>query len=290
VTDRRSIGLVGAGLVGLALARRLQANDYAVTGYDRDVARRDALAATGATCAADAAGVFAACDRVLLALYDDAQTAAVLAAGSPRPGSIVVAVHTGDPAEAERLAERYAAAQVAIVDAPLSGASTAIERGDALAMIGGHPEAIAACADLWPVLARERFVLGGPGSGQKAKLATNLVLGLNRAALAEGLAFAEALGVPGETFIDLLRASPAYSRAVDAKGPRMLARDYAPESRIAQHRKDLALMLAVAGRAGRGLPLTRVHAALLDAAIAFGEGDLDNAAIVETLRRAPPIH
>jgi len=157
-------------------------------------------------------------------------------------------------------------------------------------MIGGPHAAIAACADLWPALAGATFILGAAGSGQKAKLATNLVLGLNRAALAEGLAFAESMGLSGAGFVDLLRASPAYSRAVDAKAPRMLARDYAPESRIAQHRKDIALMLAAAARAGASLPLAATHAALLDAAIAAGDGDLDNAAVVETLRRANVRH
>jgi len=290
MTSVLPIGIVGAGLVGLALAVRLQSEGFAVTGYDRDPARRKALADSGADALAESADVFARCDRVLLALLDDAQTANVLAAGSPRRGTVIIDVHTGDPDAAERFARELDAGGIAYIDAPLSGTSAAIERGDGVAMIGGHPEAVAACDDLWQALSRERFVLGAAGSGQRAKLATNRVLGLNRAALAEGLAFAEALGIPGDTFVELLRATPAYSRAVDVKAERMLARDYAPESRISQHRKDLELMLAAARNAGRGLPLTRVHAALLDAAIAAGEGELDNAAIVETLRRAPPIH
>jgi len=290
MTSVLPIGIVGAGLVGLALAVRLQSEGFAVAGYDRDPARRKALADSGADVLAEAAEVFARCDRVLLALLDDAQTANVLAAGSPRRGTVIIDVHTGDPDAAERFSRELDAGGIAYIDAPLSGTSAAIERGDGVAMIGGHPEAVAACDDLWQALSRERFVLGAAGSGQRAKLATNLVLGLNRAALAEGLAFAEALGIPGDTFVELLRATPAYSRAVDVKADRMLARDYTPESRISQHRKDVELMLAAGRNAGRGLPLTRVHAALLDAAIAAGDGELDNAAIVETLRRAPPIH
>ncbi len=281
------IGIVGAGLVGVALAKRLCAAGFAVAGHDRDAARQRELERCGAVALVDAAAVFAYSPRVVLALFDDAQTASVIGVGAPGPGSIVVDVHTGDPVAAEQMAQSLRERDVAYVDAPLAGSSSAIERGEAIALVGGTDAAIAACDDLWPALARERFVLGGSGSGQKAKLATNLVLGLNRAALAEGLAFAEAMGLSGAAFVTLLRASPAYSRAIDVKAPRMLARDYAPESRIVQHRKDIALMQSAAARAGARLPLSTAHATLLDAAIASGDGDLDNAAIVETLRRAP---
>jgi 3-hydroxyisobutyrate dehydrogenase-like beta-hydroxyacid dehydrogenase len=286
--SEQPIGIVGIGVVGLALAERLRKERFAVTGHDRNASRKRALVDIGASAASDARGVFATCDRVVLALADDAQTADVLAAIAPRKDQIVIDVHTGDPVVAERLAEALAARGVAYIDSPLAATSAAIERGDAVAMIGGHPEAIAACDDLWPAIARQRFVLGAAGSGQKAKLATNLVLGLNRAALAEGLSFAEAVGIPGATFIELLRATPAYSRAVDAKGARMVARDYLPEARLSRQRRDSVLLLDVARRAGRGLPLTAAHVALLDAAIAAGEGELDSAAIVETLRRAQP--
>jgi 3-hydroxyisobutyrate dehydrogenase-like beta-hydroxyacid dehydrogenase len=153
-------------------------------------------------------------------------------------------------------------------------------------MLGGSDAAIAACAEIWPVIAARHVRVGPAGAGQRAKLATNLVLGLNRAALAEGIAFAEALGLDPAAFVELVRITPAYSRAVDIKGARMLGRDYAPESRIAQHRKDVGLMLAAAEAAKLPLPLTAAHAALLDAAVAAGDGDLDNAAIVEVWRRA----
>jgi len=153
-------------------------------------------------------------------------------------------------------------------------------------MLGGSEAAIAACADLWPVIAARHVRVGPAGAGQRAKLATNLVLGLNRAALAEGVAFAEAQGLDAAAFVELVRITPAYSRAVDTKSAKMLARDYAPESRITQHRKDVGLMLAAGEAAKLPLPLTAAHAALLDAAITAGDGDLDNAAIVEVWRRA----
>jgi 3-hydroxyisobutyrate dehydrogenase-like beta-hydroxyacid dehydrogenase len=226
---------------------------------------------------------------VFLALYDGDQTREVVAMMEAvlRPGGIVVDCGTADFEDASVLAGRLRAKGVALLDAPLSGSSAQIAAGDAVMLAGGDRNAYERIAPMLDAIAIQRFHLGEAGAGQRAKLATNLLLGLNRAALAEALAFAEALHLDGETFLDVLRATPAYSRAVDTKGRRMVERNYVPESRMRQHRKDVALMQRVAARTGFDLPLTRAHAALLDAAIAAGHGELDNAAIVEALRPHP---
>jgi 3-hydroxyisobutyrate dehydrogenase-like beta-hydroxyacid dehydrogenase len=95
--------------------------------------------------------------------------------------------------------------------------------------------------------------------------------------------FAERLGLDGHRFLDLLRLSPAYSRAVDSVGERMVSRAFEARSRLAQHRKDLVLILAQAAAAGQDLPLAQAHLSLLDRAIALGLGDHDNAAVIAAL-------
>jgi 3-hydroxyisobutyrate dehydrogenase-like beta-hydroxyacid dehydrogenase len=176
---------------------------------------------------------------------------------------------------------------VDFVEAPLSGSSQQIEAGEATALVGGSATAVAACEPLLRALAARAIHVGAAGMGAKAKLATNLVLGLNRAVLAEGFAFAEALGIPAERFLELVLATPARSDAAAVKGPLMVRDDYAPRSRIRQHLKDVDLMLQGAGHAGLALPFSELHARLLREAVAAGEGDLDNAAIVRRLRRRP---
>ena len=94
-----------------------------------------------------------------------------------------------------------------------------------------------------------------------------------------------ALGIAPAAFLELVLASPARSAAAELKGPRMVQGDFTPQSRIRQHLKDLELMLAAAQVAGQDLPLTQAHAALLRAAVAAGDGDLDNAAVVRQIRR-----
>jgi 3-hydroxyisobutyrate dehydrogenase-like beta-hydroxyacid dehydrogenase len=285
------VGVIGIGLVGLVLVERLRTARIKVLGYDIDPARCAALRATSSVVAADANEVFGACDNVVLALPDGGRTAAIVREAMPaiRPGSLVVDCGTSDPDQTVALAVRLAARGVRLVDAALSGSSQQIRDGTAVMMIGGDRDSCDALEPVLAAIAPRRFLLGPPGSGARAKLATNLLLGLNRAALAEALVFAQASGLDLPMFLDLVRATPAYSRAVDTKGAQMINEEFAPpQSRIRQQRKDLGLMLEAAQRAGKALPLTSVHAALLDAAIADGAGDLDNAAIIDTIRHWPP--
>jgi 3-hydroxyisobutyrate dehydrogenase-like beta-hydroxyacid dehydrogenase len=200
----------------------------------------------------------------------------------------VIDCSTGDPDALQALAARLAQRGVDFIEAPLSGSSQQIAQGQATMLLGGAPAALDRHAPVLAALSPQRMHVGGAGMGARAKLATNLVLGLNRAAFAEGLVFAESLGIPPATFLELVLASPARSDAAALKGPLMVSGDFAPQSRIRQHLKDLELMLAAASSSDQGLPLTQAHAALLRAAVAAGDGELDNAAVVRQLRREMP--
>jgi 3-hydroxyisobutyrate dehydrogenase-like beta-hydroxyacid dehydrogenase len=182
---------------------------------------------------------------------------------------------------ARKLKER----DVFFLDAPISGSSQQIRRREGVVMVGGEREAYEACVDLLGAVAEKYFYVGPSGDGSKAKLASNLILGLNRLVLAEGLVFAEKLGLNLRSLLHLLKETPAYSCAMDVKGQKMVEGDFKPDSRISQHNKDLEIILGYAERSGQRLPLTRVHKDILEAAIQAGEGELDNCAIIEQLRR-----
>ncbi|MEP7207161.1 MAG: NAD(P)-dependent oxidoreductase [Casimicrobiaceae bacterium] len=283
------IALLGLGLVGEALAGRLAEGGFALAGWDPMPARCAALGARGVDIATSAVTACHGARFVLLALPDTPALQATLAEITPvlAPGAIVLSFGTDDPDAIVAQAEALARQGIGLLDVPLSGSSAQIAAGEAVIMGGGAIQAWASATPLLTTIAAAAFHMGAAGAGSRAKLATNLLLGLNRAALAESLVFAESLGLDPASYIDLVRASPAYSRAVDAKAAKMLARDYAPQSRIRQHRKDIGLMLEAAHAAGRALPLTEAHARLLDRAIEAGDGELDNAAIIETIRRWP---
>ena len=127
--------------------------------------------------------------------------------------------------------------------------------------------------------------MGAPGNASKTKLAVNLILGLNRAALAEGLVFAERVGLPLDTFLDVARESAAYSQVMDVKGRKMIDADFSPHARVKQSLKDFLLMLGSAESVGQSLPFATIYANLLRGCIDHGEGDWDNSAIIQEIRR-----
>jgi 3-hydroxyisobutyrate dehydrogenase-like beta-hydroxyacid dehydrogenase len=293
--QRRPVGLVGLGLVGNALAQRLQAAGFAVHGFDLREEARERLRALGGTPAASAAAVGAHCECVLLAVFDTKDVLAVLegAGGLLSPGHrvrTVVDCSTGSPEDLQALAARLRDRGIAFIEGPLSGSSQQIAAGEATQLLGGEAPDIARCADVLDAIARQRVHVGPAGMAAKAKLATNLVLGLNRAVLAEGMAFAESLGIAPEAFLALVLATPARSVAAEVKGPLMVSGRFEPQSRIRQHLKDVGLMIEAAQAAGQPLPLSQTHARLMRDAIAAGDGDLDNAALLLQWRRerTPP--
>ena len=147
-------------------------------------------------------------------------------------------------------------------------------------LVGATAEAFAQCVDLFAAFAQQAIHTGPCGSGAQMKLVTNLVLGLNRAALAEGLVLARMLGLDGEQALSVLRESMAYSRIMDTKGEKMLQRDFEPQARLSQHLKDVRLMLEAADEASACLPLTETHRRLLERAEAAGWGQMDNSAVI----------
>ena len=137
----------------------------------------------------------------------------------------------------------------------MSGSSGQVSRGEGVGLIGGDPQTAAAAEPVLRALFPRHFHIGKCGDGGRAKLAINLILGLNRLALAEGLVFAERLGLDPAAFLEVARASAAYAQVMDVKGTKMIRGDFAPEGRVSQHLKDVRLILEQAARAGQRLPL-----------------------------------
>lgn len=287
--EKQAVGLVGLGLVGQALAARLRAAGLRAVGYDLRPEANDAFRAAGGETVTSLAQLGAQVETVLLAVFDTRGVLDVveggqgLLSGASRVRRIVDC-STGSPEELAALSQRLRARGIDFIESPLSGSSQQIAAGEAVALVGAEQDAWRSAQPLLSRLAAQCVHVGAPGMGAKAKLATNLVLGLNRAVFAEGLAFAESLGIPPERFLALVLATPARSDAAQVKGPLMVAGAFEPRSRIRQHQKDVALMLEAARAGGLDLPFSRVHAALLAEAVAQGRGDLDNAAIVLQLR------
>ncbi|MHC4642658.1 MAG: NAD(P)-dependent oxidoreductase [Planctomycetota bacterium] len=284
------IGLVGLGLVGTAIAERLLAGDFDVVGFDIVSARCQHMKKLGGKAAGSSAEVAQAAKRIVLSLPDTEIVKEVVEgpAGileAKTPPKYIIDTTTGDPEETIALAQRLSEREIHFLDSTISGSSRQVRDKEAVFMIGGEKTAFETCIDIFQTLSEKIFYLGPSGNGSKAKLASNLILGLNRVALAEGLVFASKLGLEPETFLEMLKVTPAYSAVMDTKGKKMLNDDFTAESRIRQHHKDVSLILKYAKMAGQELPLSSVHLDVLEKAIAAGDGELDNAAIIREIKR-----
>jgi len=282
-SERDPIGLVGLGLMGSAVAPRLMAHGYPLVVWNRTRDKADDWIERGATWSDNP---FAECRRVILCLYSSEVVAEVLGKWLPtiRSGQIVIDTTTGEPAESRVWEQRLATRGTGYLDAPISGSSQQTRDGQATVIASGNRETFDACADLWPVLGKRVFYVGACGNAANMKLVSNLVLGLNRAALAEGLTLAERLGIDSHQALAVLRGSAAYSQQMDTKGDKMVNRDYATQAKLSQHLKDLRLILKAAHSVGMHPALVDVHRQLLERGEAMGLGELDNSAVIEVVR------
>jgi len=284
------IGLVGLGLVGTAMAERLLAEQFNVVGFDIDSTKCEHLEQLDAKAVSNPAQVAEQADRVVLSLPDTDVVLQVVEG----PGGIleaktlpryIIDTTTGEPEETAALGQRLAKRGIHFLDAPFSGSSRQLRDKEIVFMVGGNNKAFEKCKDIFDALGEKIFYVGESGSGSKAKLAGNLILGLNRLTLAEGLVFASKLSLDTRGFLELLKVTPAYSAAMDVKGKKMLDGDFATEGRLRQHHKDVSIILKYAEKAGQELPLSRVHLDVLEKAIAAGDGDLDNSAVIREIER-----
>ncbi|MBH0238812.1 NAD(P)-dependent oxidoreductase [Methylobrevis albus] len=276
-----TVGIAGLGLIGTAVAGRLTAAGFTLIGYDVDPAKRAAFAERGAV-ATDLADLWRRSGRVVVAVFDTAQVAEVLAAAGAAGPRTAVVMTTCDPDRIADIGAAATAAGTAVVEAPISGSSGQLAGGTATILAAGAPDAVAAQADLFAAIAGRTIEVGRLGDGNRTKLAINLVLGLNRAALAEGLVLAERLGLDPAAFLEAAKGSAAYSQVMDIKGGMMVEGRFAPQGRIVQSAKDFAL---IAATGGDRLPFAALYGTLMAEAIAAGDGDLDNAAVIRAIRR-----
>jgi 3-hydroxyisobutyrate dehydrogenase-like beta-hydroxyacid dehydrogenase len=282
--EQKRIGVIGLGLMGTALAERLLAEGYRVAVWNRTPAKAEPLVAQGAEWSDNP---LVSSRRVIISLYTSDIVGQVIEALAPglQKGQILIDTTTGEPAQTAALGRHLNSLGAHYLNSPISGSSEQARRGEATLIVGGEKEAYDACADLWRSLSKGVYYVGSCDSAAKMKLVVNLVLGLNRAALAEGLAFAESIGVEPAAALAVLTGSMAYSRVMEVKGRKMIERDFLVQARLSQHLKDVRMMLKAAQDCGLDLPLSERHCVLLEKAEVCGLGDLDNSAIIEILRR-----
>ena len=287
------VGLIGIGLMGTTFTRRLLDAGFQVVGFDVDADRRAELKKLGGEPVESVAELARRCRRVILAVMTVAQVEEVVAGEDgllvhithSNERRVVFSATTSEPDRIEALAEKTARQGLDFLDTPVSGTSQQVLRGEGLGLIGGDQTVADSSVDILDAIYPRRNFTGAAGSATKTKLAINHILGLNRVALAEGLVFAETLGLDKATFLDIAKNSAAYAQIMDVKGDIMVSGDFTPVSKVSQHLKDVRIMLEEAKRHGQQLPLLTVLADVLEACEQRGDGDRDNAITINEIRR-----
>ena len=274
--------------MGVPIARNLLRAGHALTVHTRTRARAAELLAGGATWAESPAAVAAAVDALVTMLPDTPDVEAVIAGpggvlAGARAGLLAIDMSTIDPAAARALAERAAVAEVALLDAPVSGGEQGAIAGTLSIMVGGDAAAFERAAPLFAALGKRITHMGGPGQGQMTKLVNQVVGAGTLAAVAEGVLLAAEAGLDPAAMVTALGGGAAASWMLAEQAPRMQRRDFAPGFMVRLQQKDLRLALASAERLGVQLPLTAIAQLLFSAVEARGGGELGTQAIVMAL-------
>lgn len=282
----KSIAVVGVGLMGSSLARHLMSAGFSVTAHDLDPARVESIVKQGAKKAESPDRIASAVDVIMLSLpnshiVNNVVKNTLRLFDNGRKGTIVIDTSTPDPEMSAELAAQLRQKGIEMLDATISGTSEMFAEKDAIFLVGGNEEVFKECEPIFSAASKEAFLMGKNGSGAVTKLVANLVLTLNRMALAEGLTLAKKAGLNQLRTLEVLKKSAAYSRAMDQKGLRMVNKQFSPPaSRLASSYKDARLILALGARLDCPLPLMSFTVQAMASEVSKGRKDWDPATII----------
>ncbi len=283
------IAVLGIGMMGQPMARRLCQAGHAVSVWNRDRSKAERLLDAGARVAASPAEAVAGADCVVTLLTDGAAVADVLfeqgAAAAMAPGALLIDMSSIMPSQAREHASRLQALGLHHLDAPVSGGTLGAEQGTLAIMVGGEAADFARAAPLFAVLGRATQV-GPHGAGQLAKLANQMIVGITIGAVAEALLLCQQGGADPAQVRAAISGGFADSRILQVHGERMVGRDFAKRGSMQVQLKDMRNALATAAELGFDAPITGLFEQLYAAGVAHGLGELDQSALfVELARR-----
>jgi 3-hydroxyisobutyrate dehydrogenase-like beta-hydroxyacid dehydrogenase len=286
----KRIGIIGVGLLGSAVASRLLKGGFEVAAYDTRPEQVKALQAQGLIAAASIAEAAAEADAVftILPSLESVETTILGGGGlietAPRDCTLIQ-MSTISPMLTQHLAAAALAGGLGFLDAPMSGTSAMVEQGDCTLFVAGDRSRAEACQPIFDAIAKKTHYVGAAGMASLAKLATNLLVGLNTAALAEALVLGAKGGLAPGLLVEILKESAGASKMLDVRGPLMVSRRFDAQMKVDLFLKDFKLMLEEGLRLGVPLPLTSLTQQLATATVEAGRGNEDLAAIVTIFER-----
>jgi 2-hydroxy-3-oxopropionate reductase len=282
-----NIGFIGLGVMGRPMAGHLIAAGHQVALHRVKEASK-ALVEQGGKALSGAQAVAEASDIVILMLPDTPDVEAVLfgpegVAAGLAPGKLVIDMSSISPIATKDFASRIEALGADYLDAPVSGGEVGAKNAALTIMVGGKEAVFDRALPLFQTMGKNITLVGGVGDGQTAKVANQIIVGLNIQAVAEALLFAQKAGADPAKVREALMGGFAASRVLELHGERMIKQTFDPGFRIRLHRKDLALAVDAARALDLALPNVAATQQLMNAAVARGDGDKDHSALIRTL-------
>lgn len=279
------IGFIGLGLMGKPMARNILKAGYPLLVYNRSRAPMEELAAEGAVMAESPAAIAQGSDVVITCLPDSPDVESVILGQDSvltgaRSGMLVIDHSTIAPAVARKVHLALQLKGVEALDAPVSGGDIGAQQGTLSIMVGGSEAALQRALPILQAMGQNIVHIGAAGAGQVAKACNQVVVALTVQAVAEALTLAKKSGVDPAKVRSALLGGFAQSRVLDVHGQRMLEGRFEPGFKLQLHRKDMGIVLQTAREVQVPLLGAAQVTELMNALLAQGKGDLDNAAMI----------
>jgi 3-hydroxyisobutyrate dehydrogenase-like beta-hydroxyacid dehydrogenase len=259
--DNVKLGFIGLGNMGSRIAQRLLANGYEVFVYDRNIVKADAIAVRGGIVAKNILDLARNVDVILSCLTNDEAVQNVLAGSEgifaeARPGTIVLEMSTISPESSRELHRLGAKRGIEVLDVAISGSTPAAEQGILTLLAGGSQDVFLAAEPIFQAIAKQHFLLGGPGSGTAMKLVVNALLGIGMQAIAEAVVLGELIGLNRERLLEVLSKTAVIAPAHVGKLARVTVNEYSPQFPLRLMNKDFQLILSAAAESHLSMPAT----------------------------------
>jgi L-threonate 2-dehydrogenase len=285
----KTVGIVGLGIMGGAIARNLVDRGWRVIGFDTDAAKRAELAAANVIIADSVEQVTHDAPVIMTSLPTPAAVEGVARAiaNSGEPPRIVIELSTLTLADKLRFETILKQAGHVPLDCPLSGTGAQARMRDLIVYASGDSAAIVHCTPLFADFARQSADLGVFGNGSRMKFVANHLVAIHNVATAEAMILAERAGLDPKLVVDMVGPGAGGSRMFQMRAPMMVERSYEPATmKVSTWKKDMAIIAEFADDVGCATPLFTLTQPVYTEAMAMGLGDQDTAAVFEVLKKA----
>jgi 3-hydroxyisobutyrate dehydrogenase/glyoxylate/succinic semialdehyde reductase len=284
----KTVGIIGLGIMGGAIARNLVERGWRVIGFDTDSGRRADLALVGVKMADDVSQLVRDAPIVMTSLPNPAavEQVAQQIANSGQPSRIVVELSTLGIADKLRFDATLSKAGHIALDCPLSGTGAQAKMRDLIVYASGDSHSIAQCTDLFSDFAKQSADLGQYGNGSRMKFIANHLVAIHNVATAEAMVLAERAGLDPKMVVEMVGPGAGGSRMFQMRAPMMVEGLYEPATmKVSIWRKDMAVIAGFAEEVGCATPLFTLTQPVYAQAMAMGLGEQDTASVFEVLKK-----